>query len=117
MKVIIAGSRHMLEDYDLLEAGINATSWHFSEVVCGLALGADTWGKKWAEHRGIPVAEFPADWKKYGRAAGPIRNKQMAEYANAAIVFIWDNSRGSANMIKQMKELNKPVFVVQNGQL
>ena len=107
----------MPEDYELLDKGISATHWFFEEVICGMARGADTWGRKWAEHHEIPIKEFPADWEKCGKAAGPIRNKQMADYADAAIVFIWDGSRGSKNMIETMKKLNKPCFVVENGQI
>lgn len=107
----------MPEDYDLLETGMSKTFWHFEEIVCGMAKGADTWGRKYAEKWKIPVKEFPADWEKYGKAAGSIRNKQMADYADAALVFIWDNSRGSKNMIETMKKLNKPVYVVENGKI
>ena len=114
MKVIIAGSRHMPEDYDLLNKGIIASKFNITEVVCGMARGADTWGKKWA-FPNIPVAEFPALWNQHGKAAGYIRNKQMADYADAALVFIWNGSRGSQNMIDTMRKLDKPVFVVHNG--
>lgn len=80
-----------------------------------MAKGADTLGELWALKEGKRVARFPANWNKYGRAAGPVRNKQMAEYADALIVFIWNNSRGSANMLDQMSSLDKPCFVVRNG--
>ena len=39
----------------------------------------------------------------------------MADYADAAIVFIWNGSRSSANMISQMKKQGKPCFIVTNG--
>lgn len=56
--------------------------------------------------------EFPADWKAHGKAAGPIRNKQMAEYADA-LLLIWDGeSKGSASMKNEMLKLNKPVYEV-----
>lgn len=67
---------------------------------------------RYATETDIPFKVFPADWKKYGRSAGPRRNRQMAEYADAAIVF-WDGkSRGTQNMIQQMRELGKPVEVI-----
>jgi predicted Rossmann fold nucleotide-binding protein DprA/Smf involved in DNA uptake len=117
MKVIIAGSRS-ITDVDAVCKAIQKafiTSWAASvitEVVCGMAPGVDTIGKSWAEAWAIPVKEFPADWDKYGKAAGPIRNRQMAEYADAAIV-IWDGkSSGSKNMITTMNKLGKPVHAV-----
>ena len=57
----------------------------------------------------IPVIEFPANWKEYGRGAGVKRNREMAEYGDH-LLLIWDGkSRGSTNMGKEMKLLNKPV--------
>ena len=109
MKVIIAGSRDITEQQVVIdfvwELPIEAT-----EIVSGCAKGVDTIGEFIAEAIGVPVKKFPADWKTHGKAAGPIRNKQMAEYADAAIV-IHNGSRGSLNMIEQMKKLNKPVYV------
>jgi hypothetical protein len=118
MKVIIAGSRHMpIEDYPLIHRAVLASGFNLTEVVSGHAKGADQLGEFYAKQKQLPCRIFPADWHTYGKAAGPIRNKQMMEYSDAAIVFIWDNSRGSANMIKQMQENNKPVFIVKNGKL
>lgn len=112
MRVIIAGSRHMPEsDYHYIEQAVKESRFNISEVVCGMAKGADLFGKRWAETNNIPVAEFSANWSQYGRAAGPIRNAEMAKYADALIVFIYPGSRGSKNMLTQMTELKKPVHV------
>lgn len=122
LKLIVAGTR-TFKDYKLLEDALSyrylqsccwwtrydAKAW---EIVSGGAPGADTLAVEFATERNIPFKIFPADWQKHGRAAGPIRNKQMAEYADAAIVF-WDGkSHGTQNMIQQMRELGKPVEVV-----
>jgi hypothetical protein len=118
MKVIIAGSRHMpLELFHLIDKGMQKSGFKPTQIICGMARGADMLGAAWATYNRIEVAEFPAEWNKYGKSAGPIRNGHMAKAADAAIVFIWDNSRGSANMIKQMENLGKPCFVVRNGVL
>ena len=83
-----------------------------TEVVCGMAIGVDTLGKEWAESQNIPVQEFPADWDGYGKKAGMIRNKEMAAYADCAIL-IWDSkSRGTKNMLDIMTRLDKPVYLV-----
>lgn len=72
-----------------------------TEIVSGMAKGADNLGVAWARFIGLPCAEFPADWEEHGRAAGPIRNAEMAEYADALVAF-WDGkSRGTKNMIDQ----------------
>ncbi len=116
MKVIIAGSRHMrFDDYPLIAQAVTLSKFEITEVICGEAQGADTFGKKWAFSQNIPVKSFPANWGEFGRAAGILRNTEMAEYADALIVFIWDDSVGSKDMLKQMQQLGKPCFVVYNG--
>jgi hypothetical protein len=94
------------------------TGQKITEVVTGKAKGADTLGEKWARCvANLPVKEFPADWKTHGLKAGPIRNGEMADYADGLIVFIWNGSRGSANMLEQMQNRNKPCYVVYDGEL
>jgi hypothetical protein len=111
MKLIIAGSR-TIDDYELVVdrlkmLGFNGNS--VSEVVSGTAQGVDTLGEAWAHEQGIPVVRFPAQWSVHGRAAGHIRNAEMAEYADRALV-IHTGSNGSLDMINAMKRLSKPVY-------
>jgi hypothetical protein len=79
-----------------------------TEVVSGKAKGADAFGEWWASEHGIPVKEFPANWALYGRSAGPIRNRQMAEYADALIAF--PGGRGTSHMIQTAKELGLTII-------
>ncbi len=114
-KIIIAGGR-TFTDYDLLcrtmVEFITEIPYTEIEVVCGLAKGADRLGNHWAWERGIPVAQFPADWDKFGRSAGPRRNKRMAEYATHLVAF-WDGkSRGTKSMIDLGMKFNLVVKVV-----
>lgn len=105
MKVIIAGSRHIqgVGMLDFIESVVRASGFDVTEVVCGMAPGIDTYGREWADFKWKPVRKLPADWKKHGKAAGPIRNREMAKYADA-LILIWDGkSRGSANMLDQAR--------------
>jgi hypothetical protein len=62
---------------------------------------------------GILVKKFPADWDRYGKSAGPVRNGQMARYAQRLIAF-WDGkSTGTKNMIDQAKANGLSVTVIQ----
>jgi hypothetical protein len=100
MKTIIAGGRNYVltvGDAKWLD-GLRITL-PITEVVCGEATGADAGGKKWALARGIPVKCFPADWPQFGKRAGPIRNEQMAEYAEGLIAF--PGGQGTADMIRR----------------
>lgn len=108
MKVIIAGTRDF-KDYGLLKIVVNQYHkiYGITEVVSGTAKGADELGERWAKENNIPIKKFPAEWKKHGRAAGPIRNEQMAEYADYLIAF-WDGtSKGTKNMIDNMEKRHK----------
>lgn len=103
MKTIIAGSRNF-SDYDALKTICD--KHQITEVVCGGAKGADALGERYAQENNIPVKYFRADWDKYGRSAGPIRNEQMAQYADFLIAF-WDGqSKGTDNMIRNAKKHN-----------
>jgi hypothetical protein len=91
--VIIAGGR----DYQLTRTDLaRLDELPIREVVCGGAVGVDRGGEEWAMSRGIPVKKFPANWKRYGRGAGPKRNREMAEYADGVALF--PGGRGTASM-------------------
>ena len=114
MRIIVAGGRDFT-DYDLMCEKLDFFLKNHApdiEIVCGEALGADSLGKFYAQRNGYNVLSYPADWNKFGKSAGIRRNKQMADIADALVAF-WDGkSRGTANMIKQMQTLKKPVRIV-----
>lgn len=86
------------------------------ELVSGHAKGADTIGEDYAKQRNLKVSVFKPDWKRYGRGAGPIRNRQMLEYAlesRPMIIAFWDGqSRGTKNMIDQARKAGATVHIV-----
>lgn len=118
MKVVIAGCRYsdveakiIFSDYNLLIDTIEKSGLDITEVVCGMAIGVDRMGEQWARRYNIPIKEMPADWNTYGKGAGPIRNRAMAEYADAAII-LWDGkSEGTRNMINEMIRVKKPYHI------
>ena len=115
MKVIVAGNRYkdpeaklIFDDYELVLNAINSCGFFITELVSGTAIGVDQLGEQWATTRSIPVTSMPADWNEYGKRAGAVRNKAMAEYADAAVI-IWDGkSNGTRNMIDEMIRQKKP---------
>lgn len=111
MKSIIAGSRTIYED-KWISLAVQKSGFEITEVVSGCANGADILGEHWATNNKIPIKSFPADWNKYGKSAGMIRNKQMGDYSDC-LIAVWDGiSRGTNNMITYMKSIGKPVFVL-----
>lgn len=116
-RVIIAGGRNF-SDYALLKERCdyflqNKMKEGRVVIVSGHASGADALGERYAQERHLSLEAHPADWNKHGRAAGPIRNAEMAEVADALIAF-WDGvSRGTKNMIDTAKSKGLKVAVVR----
>lgn len=78
------------------------------EVVSGGAHGVDQCGEAWARSRGISVERFLPDWRVHGKAAGPIRNREMAEYATAAVLF--PGGRGTESMRREAVRAKLEIF-------
>ena len=114
-RVVIEGCRDY-DNYDEAKAFIDFCLSNIRKnykiiIVSGCASGADAMGERYANEIGFKVERYPADWKKYGRSAGPKRNKQMAEVCDYAICFWDEKSRGTKSMIEYANRCNKPVFV------
>ena len=104
MKVIIAGSRD-ISRFRLISDAVKESGFKITEVISGAAREVDKTGEEWAAINKIPVRSFPAQWEIHGKAAGHIRNKDMALEADA-LILVWDGkSRGSASMLKIAKKL------------
>lgn len=117
LKVIIAGSRDWYPSLEEIDRAFKDVCWFDTsldgiEVVSGTASGADKAGESWARANAVPFKQFPAKWSEFGKAAGIIRNQEMADYADAAVVFWAGQSSGSANMIANMVARDKQVHVV-----
>lgn len=111
MKTIIAGSRDFC-DQELLFAECDKLQPQPTFVLSGTAAGADSLGELWAKARGIQVLRYPADWKRYGKAAGYKRNEVMANNAERLIAF-WDGaSHGTRNMIQLAEERKLKISIV-----
>lgn len=110
MKVIIAGSRD-ITDISHVHNAFMGCGFSISEVVSGMARGVDTLAIEFAKQIKVPVYGFPANWKKHGKGAGPIRNLEMANYAEA-LIAIWDGkSRGTEHMIKCAESKGLKVYI------
>lgn len=111
MKVIIAGTRDFT-DYKTLVDTVERTCWPITEIVSGGARGADVLGQSYATEKKLDLRVFLPDWNKHGKAAGPIRNREMAQYADGLIAF-WDGvSRGTGNMITEATNAGIKTHVV-----
>jgi hypothetical protein len=113
MKTIIAGSRNAKISMGRLMEIIDLAGFPITEVVSGNSGNIDKLGEQWGRAMKLPVTQFNACWQAYGSSAGPRRNRQMAEYAEA-LIAIWDGkSRGTLNMIKEATKRELSVYVMQ----
>lgn len=117
IKVIIAGTRDF-NDYAFLKKnvdyflqGINPNNEEI-EIVSGNARGADKLGERYAKEHNLPVKLFPANWDKYGKSAGYLRNQEMANYADVLIAFWDEKSKGTKHMIDIAKKQGLTFIVV-----
>ena len=115
-RIIVCGSRNFC-DQDLFDHNMDAllSSCHNPEIISGHARGADKIGELYAKTHGIPCKIFPAQWDKYGKRAGYLRNQEMLQYAiqtTPVVAAFWDEqSRGTADMIRISKAAGAEVHV------
>ena len=106
MKLIIAGSRSISPAEFSRGIQESQLAKQATVVISGCAKGADQLGESWAAANNLPIQKFPADWNKHGKAAGPIRNREMAKNADGALVLFDGISPGSSNMIEEALKRN-----------
>lgn len=114
MRILVCGGRYF-NDKDLLFKTLDAlfpatddiATWlppPDTVIIHGKSKGADMLADQWAVVNWVKIEEYPADWEKYGKAAGPIRNKQMLDEGQPDLVIAFKGGKGTANMIKQTQE-------------
>lgn len=117
MRILVCGDRnwsnwHAMGDVFRLEANLDDV------IIEGEARGADKMARSIAEAAGLEVLRFPADWEKYGRAAGPIRNSQMLSEGKPEAVWAFHNdiisSKGTRDMVKKSLKKGLPVRLFTN---
>lgn len=114
-RIVVAGCRNY-ENYEEAKQYIDLC---ISEIrkkynlifISGGCKGADMLGERYAKENGFEIERYNADWKTYGKSAGPKRNMQMA-FASDYVICFWDGkSKGTLSMINCAKKLNKPLHI------
>lgn len=73
-------------------------------IIQGAASGADDLAKLWAVNNNVPFINFPADWKKFGKKAGFLRNQRMLDEGKPDLVIAFPGGRGTDMMVKLAEE-------------
>lgn len=123
--VLVCGGREF-NDYGYLRDALDnlffSRGWHtemdgdgnwlpVGRIIAGKARGADTLAIDWAVNNWIDFQEFPADWDKHGKAAGPIRNQQMLDEGKPDLVVAFPGGRGTADMVRRAKKAGVETLV------
>jgi hypothetical protein len=105
MKVLVCGGRDY-NDVDRMHRFLDGlhNQFVFEEVITGGAMGADWHAWHWAKEMNIPRRVFGADWKKYGKTAGPIRNQRMLDEGKPDLVIAFPGGKGTEDMLRRTKQ-------------
>jgi len=120
MRLLVCGSRTW-DDYALVKNEIREFILNVDQIECiieGGAKGADYCAKLVAIELNIPFEEFPADWERYGKRAGPIRNQLMIDVGKPDYVLAFHDtyvtSRGTKSMINKAEKAGIPFCIISH---
>jgi hypothetical protein len=115
MRILVCGGRDF-RDYDLLSSVLRNIIMSVGSfpvtIIHGGARGADALAGQYARRTACNERVFPANWAKYGRAAGFRRNAEMLKEGVPHMVVAFPGGRGTADMVKRAKAAGVPVHEV-----
>lgn len=117
MRILVCGGR-TFHNFQLLTIALNDIAIEFDcktdgeegdwlptfHIISGGAKGADSLAEDYATINGCAFTEYPADWNKHGKAAGPIRNQQMLDEGKPDLVVAFPGGNGTADMVSRAKK-------------
>ena len=115
--ILVSGSRDFPHPHLVRHTIQNViTSEDF--LMHGCARGVDTWADETAKACGATVIRRPADWDRYGKHVGYLRNEQMLnearQHPDLLVVIFWDGqSRGTKHMIDLCKASHIPIRLIR----
>ncbi|MCV6630194.1 MAG: DUF2493 domain-containing protein [Flavobacteriaceae bacterium] len=112
--LIVSGSRHF-SNAKLLEYHLNRALGKQTglQILIGGCNGCDALAEDWVKRNQVPYHIFLPEWHAYGRAAGPIRNKQMVRLADGLLAFPIGVSKGTRGIIAMAQKRGLPTRVVE----
>lgn len=118
-RVLICGSRSWRNREAIRSWLAKLQDWGYTELIEGGAAGADSIAREEAKLIGFKVTEFKAQWDKFGRAAGPIRNQQMLNEGKPDMVVAFHDdivhSKGTKDMVSRAEKASIRVVVVSSS--
>lgn len=113
MRVVIAGPRNLYPKWHVIAEAVVKSGFEIELVIQGGAPGVDAAAKGYARQMRLPYVTVGAEWGKHGKAAGPIRNRKMAEMADALIVVKREavDTRGTTSMLTEAEVAGIPIYI------
>lgn len=104
IRVLVTGGRGFTDESMVVRA-LDAThaAAGVACVIEGGASGADAFARRWARDKNVPLASFPAEWRRHGKAAGPIRNSHMLTVGRPDLVLAFPGTNGTVDMVRKSK--------------
>lgn len=109
-KILVCGGRNY-NDQERIDEVLDLallTLGHIT-IIHGNARGADSCADVWAKSRKIDILSYPADWGKYGKAAGFIRNKQMLDEGKPDLIIAFPGGKGTDMMCDIASKAGVPI--------
>lgn len=123
LRVLVCGSRTFTdrEAVDAVLNGIAAATDRNLIVIHGAARGADRMAHDWTTLNDVPVLAFAANWNKYGKRAGFVRNSEMLEDGKPDVVWAFvdkplSESKGTKMMVDIACKGGVTCYVVEKHQ-
>ena len=114
MNIVIVGSRSFSNYSFMKKCILNIIDVNIIDyIISGGAKGADSLAEVFAKDYNIRTMIFKPNWKKYGRAAGVIRNTDIINNADIVIAFPIGDSKGTYNSINKAKKADKKVYIFE----
>lgn len=114
-RIVIGGCRDF-NDYSIFEPFVDKCLQRLSAegnivILSGHCSGVDTMAEKYAKEHDYELEIYPAEWEKYGKKAGPLRNELMVQKSNYVIAFWDEKSRGTKSLIQYAEKNDRPIRV------
>lgn len=118
MIVLVCGGRGFTQ-YETVERYLDMlNALHgFTRVIHGAAIGADRCADQWAGFNRIDCTKFPAEWKTYGKGAGPLRNARMLNEGRPDLVVCFPGGKGTGNMRMQAEQAGVKIIDLADEKL
>lgn len=118
MRLLVCGGRNYANRdavYAALDVMLRGTPVDCLTVIQGGATGADQLAREWCGDRRVPYDNFPADWEKHGKAAGPIRNQRMIDEGRPNLVLVFPGGRGTSDMQRRAQRAGIRIREISDG--